>query len=119
MKTETETELKLRGEDKFIVAERNFNYQGNKVEKGQRIRIDDDETIKDSLLRRWGRLEGGLFTVEHMKDGFHRVTFWGRKYLEGERFYKCQFLQANNMFPEGYRCRLRMTDIREFTSTLR
>jgi len=113
MTTET-AELKLRGEEKFIIAERNFNYQGQKVSIGDRIRIDDDETIKDVLQRRWARLEGGLFTVDHMRDGFHRVTFWGRKYIEGDRFYKCQFLKGNHIFPEGYKCRLRMSDIVEF-----
>jgi len=115
MTKEAETaELKLRGEDKFIVAERNFNYQGRKVSAGETIQIDDDETIKDILNRRWGRLIGGCFSVDHMRDGFHRVTFWGRKYLEGEPFHKCQFLKGNHIFPEGYKCRLRMSDIVEF-----
>jgi hypothetical protein len=114
MERET-AELKLRGEDKFIVAERKFNYQGRKVSVGDRIGPVDDETVKDIMNRRWGRLEGGLFTVDHMRDGYHRVTFWGRKYLETDRFYKCEFLKAASIFPAGYKCRLRMADIAEFT----
>jgi hypothetical protein len=115
MKSETETEPKLRGEDKFIVASRPFNYMGKMVSAGETIGPVEDETVKDILNRRWGTMIGGAFTVDHVRDGYHRVTFWGRKYLETDRFYKCEVLKASSIFPAGYKCRLRMADIVEFT----
>ena len=71
----------MGGEDKYIVAERNFNYMGEKVSAGETIHVDD-ETAKDLLARRWGRLVGGAFTVEAMSDGYPRITFWSRRYIE-------------------------------------
>jgi hypothetical protein len=121
MSTTTETERpKLKGEERFFTCTWPFTYNGHKIAEGAVLGPLPEDVFNDlGRYQRYGRLAGGLVKVQEMEDGFHRVSFTGRTYIEGEKWYKVKFLIATPILPKDYCCRLRMSDIREFTNRVR
>jgi hypothetical protein len=117
----TETErIKLRGEERFFNCTWPFTYQGHKVEEGDILGPLPEDVFNDlGRYQRYGRLSGGLVKVQEMEDGFHKVSFTGRTYIEGEKFYKVKLLQDTPILKKDFCCRLRLSDIRELTNRVR
>jgi len=120
MNTKEKVRPKLRGEERFFTCTYNFTYQGHKVKEGDVLGPLPEDVFNDlGRYQRYGQLSGGLVKVQVMEDGFHKLSFGGRTYVEGEQFFKVRFLQDAVCIPAGYHCRLRMSDIREFTNRVR
>jgi hypothetical protein len=122
MSTKETVRQKLRGEERFFSCRYPFTYKGHKIEEGQILGpLPEDVWLELAGPRyyRYGQIGGGIVKVQEMEDGFPKVSFTGRTYIEGERFYKVRFLQNTTCIPKDYCCRLRMSDIREFTNRVR
>jgi hypothetical protein len=112
---------KLKGEERFFTCRWPFTYQGHKIEAGQQLGPLPEDVWLDlaSRYQPYGQVQGGMLKVVEMEDNFHKITFTGRTYVEGERWYKVRFLNDGGLFPKDYCCRLRISDIREYTNRVR
>jgi hypothetical protein len=111
---------KLRGEERFFNCNYPFIYKGHKVAEGDVLGPLPEDVFNDlGRYQRYGQLSGGMVSVAVMEDGWHRISFSGRTYIEGEQFFKVKFLQDTPCIPKDCHCRLRMSDIRTFTNRVR
>jgi hypothetical protein len=120
MSTKTLTEVPtLRGRDKYFYSYVDFRFMGQKIGANETIGPLTDEATKELLSHQHkGHIIGGLWSLEDTDDEFPRWTDWNRKYQSSERWYKVKFIKEAGFFPAGFKCRLRMTDIRELTNRL-
>jgi hypothetical protein len=113
MKTE-----EIPGEVKRCRALRNFVFQGESIAAGQILDVDADTFLELDAVRppRVQFVYGGAFKVERMRDGFHKVSIWGRPYTTEEPWVKVEFLVdvPGLMVKAGDKRRLRISHAREF-----
>jgi len=113
MKTE-----EIPGEVKALRAVKSFVFQGEQITAGQELEVDADTFVEIHAAHpaRVEFVSGGAFKVERMRDGFHKVSAWGRPYTTEEPWVKVEFLVdvPGLMVKAGDKRRLRISHAREF-----